>query len=172
MAAEATGRPGRREGRDAVVFERRFRAPIEDVWAAITEPERLARWIGTWTGDPASGSVSFTMNAEGEGAAPSTYEIDACEPPRRLVVRSVNDYGVWVLHLDLEHEAGVTTLAFAHVVDDPDMIESTGPGWDWYLDRLVAAETGADPTALDWDRDYYPALREHYVTLRTLLPGA
>ena len=36
-----------------VVFERTFRAPIDDVWAAVTEPERLERWIGTWTGDPA-----------------------------------------------------------------------------------------------------------------------
>ena len=26
---------------------RTFPAPIEDVWAAVTEPERLERWIGT-----------------------------------------------------------------------------------------------------------------------------
>ena len=39
--AAATG--GTRSSRSAT-----FRAPIEDVWAAVTEPERLARWIGTW----------------------------------------------------------------------------------------------------------------------------
>ena len=44
-----------------LVQTRTFAAPIEDVWAAITEPERLARWIGTWTGDPASGRVRFAM---------------------------------------------------------------------------------------------------------------
>ena len=35
---------------------RTFHAPIDDVWAAVTEPERLARWLGTWTGDPATGT--------------------------------------------------------------------------------------------------------------------
>ena len=42
------------------------RRPIESVWAAVTEPERLARWIGTWTGDPASGQVDFRMLFEGQ----------------------------------------------------------------------------------------------------------
>ena len=57
---------GRREGRgnhSLLVLERTFRAPVVDVWAAITEPERLERWIGTWTGDPASGSVLVRMTA-------------------------------------------------------------------------------------------------------------
>ena len=45
---------GRREERGAgatLVIERTFRAPVEDVWAAVTESQRLGRWIGTWTGD-------------------------------------------------------------------------------------------------------------------------
>ncbi|OAP25892.1 MULTISPECIES: SRPBCC domain-containing protein [Amycolatopsis] len=29
-----------------LVLPRTFRAPIDDVWAAITEPERTARWFG------------------------------------------------------------------------------------------------------------------------------
>jgi hypothetical protein len=37
-----------------------------------------------------------------------------------------------------------------------------GPGWEYYLDRLVAAETGGDPAAVDFERDYYPAMEEHY----------
>jgi hypothetical protein len=37
-----------------------------------------------------------------------------------------------------------------------------GPGWEYYLDRLVAAETGGDVAAIDFDRDYYPAMQEHY----------
>ena len=38
---------------NAVVVSRTFRAPIEDVWASVTEPDRTARWFGTWTGDAA-----------------------------------------------------------------------------------------------------------------------
>ena len=49
-----------------------FHAPIEDVWAAVTEPERLARWIGTWTGDPATGTRAVRDDVRGSGAAPGT----------------------------------------------------------------------------------------------------
>src|SRR3954470_20789062 len=52
MTTAPTGRIEHRDGRHVLVQTREFRAPIEDVWAAVTERERLARWIGTWTGDP------------------------------------------------------------------------------------------------------------------------
>jgi uncharacterized protein YndB with AHSA1/START domain len=42
-------------GRDLVLI-RRFRAPIEDVWASITESDRTARWFASWTGDAAPGA--------------------------------------------------------------------------------------------------------------------
>ena len=41
-------------------------------------------------------------------------------------------------------------------------MESVGPGWEYYLDRLVAAETGGDPDAVDFARDYHPAMSGHY----------
>jgi hypothetical protein len=40
-----------------LVISRTFRAPIEDVWASVTEPEQTARWFGTWTGDAAPGAM-------------------------------------------------------------------------------------------------------------------
>jgi uncharacterized protein YndB with AHSA1/START domain len=165
MTAIATGRLDRSGGADSVVFERDFRAPIADVWAAVTESDRLARWIGTWTGDPATGAVQFQMNAEGDDVPESRYEIRRCEPPRLLAVHAIDDSGTWKLTAELRETAGVTTLRLSQVIDDPSMVESTGPGWDFYLDRLVAAETGGDVSALVWDRDYWPALRDHYVAI-------
>lgn len=162
----ATGRREEREGAAYVVLERQFRAPAEAVWAAVTEPERLARWIGVWTGDPESGSVDFRMLFEGEGAAVEVFTIHACDPPRHLAVSSTAPFDGetpvdWHLVLDLAESGGVTTLTFAQSVPDPAMVESVGPGWDYYLDRLVAAETGGDPAALDFD-DYYPSSAAHY----------
>ena len=55
---EAVGRRLGRDGAAFVVIERTFRAPVADVWAAVTEPDRLERWIGTWAGDPASARSS------------------------------------------------------------------------------------------------------------------
>lgn len=165
MSARATGRLIHLDDGDLVVFERAFAAPVAQVWAAITDPDRLARWIGTWRGDPASGAVQFRMIAEGEDIAEETYQIRECTAPTRLVLHAQDDDGVWDLTLALTETDGTTTLTFSQVVHDPASFESIGPGWDYYLDRLVAAETGADVTALDFEADYFPALQGYYAAL-------
>jgi uncharacterized protein YndB with AHSA1/START domain len=159
-----TGRRDDRDGTAYVVFERTFAAPIADVWAAVTEPERLVRWIGTWAGDPASGEVAFRMTAEAEDAPEERILIDECHEPTRLVMRSArpDDHSeVWSWQIDLSEADGVTTLTFAQEVVDVELAESVGPGWDYYLDRMVAAETGGDPSVIDFD-DYYPAFAAYY----------
>ena len=162
MSIDPTGRIDRdADGRPRLVLTREFRAPIEDVWASVTESARLERWIGSFTGDPASGRVVFRMNAEG-GAPAEDVEITACEPPRLLAVTSRTSDGAWHLELALSETDGVTKLVFRQPGIDPVEAESVGPGWEFYLDRLVAAETGGDVGAIDFDRDYYPAMRDHY----------
>ncbi|WP_426241713.1 SRPBCC family protein [Nocardioides sp. LHG3406-4] len=163
ITPRATGRRDERDGTAYIVFERVFRAPIEDVWAAVTEPERLQRWIGTWSGEPADGRVDFFMTAEGDDVGAEAYVIEACEAPSRLELRSLTEVGgtVWHLILDLAETDGVTTLVFGQEVTTVEVAESVGPGWDYYLDRLVTAETGGEVTAVDFG-DYYPAFAEHY----------
>jgi uncharacterized protein YndB with AHSA1/START domain len=150
------------DGQYVLTQTREFRAPIEDVWAAVTEPERLARWIGTWEGDPAEGSVDFRMTFEGDDHAAEAMEIRVCEPPRRLHLTSRVGEEVWFLELDLTHADGVTTLTFTQPGVTRENAGGVGPGWDYYLDRLVDVETGADPARRDFDRDYYPSTAEHY----------
>lgn len=165
MSILATGRRETRAGVDHLALDRDFTAPVEEVWAAVTDPERLSRWIGTWTGDPASGAVDFRMTSEGEDVPVERYVIEACEPPTRLVTRAPSlDGSDWVLTLDLAEIDGGTRLTFAQAVADPDTAASVGPGWEYYLDRLVAAETGADVAAVDFEayladqQDYYRGL--------------
>lgn len=171
----ATGRPERRGDTDWIVFTRTFRAPIKDVWAAVTDPGRMARWIGTWTGDPASGSVRFLMTAE-EGASEEVHHIEVCDPPRHLLTRSLGE-GLdgqeheWLVEMRLKEEGDVTTLIFGQLLPRTEWAHHIGPGWDYYLDRLVAAETGGDVGAVDWDRDYYPALVPAYEKLFPATPG-
>lgn len=167
--ATPTGRRRDVDGDTYVSFERTFRAPIDDVWAAVTESDRLARWIGTWTGDPTAGEVLFQMTFEGDDVPQELFRIDECEAPHRLRItteipfdgESGEDRESWQLRIDLAEADGVTTLTFAQGVTDPSMVENVGPGWDYYLDRMQAAETGADVAAIDFD-DYYPAFSEHY----------
>jgi uncharacterized protein YndB with AHSA1/START domain len=145
---------GRLDG-DALVLERRFTAPIGDVWASVTESDRLARWFGTWTGDPADGWVMVTMTAEAEPQPPVRYDIVSCEPPRSLAIRATDAYGTWHLSVELTEGAGGTTLQLRQHQVDRGSLSDTGPGWEWYLDRLVAAATDAPLPGLDdFERDY------------------
>ncbi|MFC7485726.1 SRPBCC family protein [Knoellia sp. CPCC 206453] len=161
---KATGRLQEREGTAYLVFERTFRAPITDVWAAVTESDRLVRWIGHWDGDPTSGAVTFYMTAEAADAPAETIHIDECDAPRRVVMRSArpDDHSLeWKWQIDLAEADGVTTLTFAQEVADTTLAEGVGPGWDYYLDRMVAAENGEDLGHIDFN-EYFPALTEHY----------
>ena len=165
---QPVGRREERGGSAAVVIERTFRAPVEDVWAAVTEPERLVRWIGTWSGDPASGAVEFRMTAEGEDVAPETVTVHECDPPRRLVLSwapSVPPSGLWHVELDLDEADGTTTLTFAQRIPDLATGRDVGPGWEYYLDRLVAALSGADVAAVAWPD--YEGMAGHYERLFT-----
>ena len=161
-----TGRRAERDGAQLVVLERTFRAPIDDVWAAVTEPERLQRWIGTWDGDPSTGTVGFRMTAEGEDIEATETTIHECDAPRRLVVSWAAESpggARWHVELDLVEAAGVTTLTFAQRVPDLAMGRDVGPGWDYYLDRLVAAETGGDVATVAWPD--YEGMSGHYAAL-------
>ena len=140
-------------------FIRSYDDPIEDVWSALTEPDRVARWFGTWTGDPATGSVELLMT-EDEGSAPQIVTILECRPPTRLEVDLPSPDGNWRLSVSLRAQAAVTTLVFTQRLAEPYDASSIGPGWHYYLDRLGAVV--ADTAVPDrWD-DYYPSLQKAY----------
>ncbi|MFI6423874.1 SRPBCC family protein [Promicromonospora sp. NPDC050880] len=148
-----------------LVLVRRFRAPIEDVWGSVTDPDRLARWFGTWTGDPSTGRVLVTMTAEAEPADPTEFQVHACEAPHLLAVSAVDEYGHWRLRAELAEVEGGTTLTLRQMELDPKTLSETGPGWEWYLNRLVAAVEGGElPDLGDFDADYVP-LSARYAAL-------
>jgi uncharacterized protein YndB with AHSA1/START domain len=142
-----------------IQLTRQFRAPIDAVWASMTESERLERWIGRWEGDPRTGRVDFYMTAEGEDPPAEEYRIEVCEPPHRFAGTTSVGEDQWRLRFELSESDGVTTLLFAQaMVDD---LGNVGPGWEYYLDRLDAALGDGDVAAVSWDA-YYPAMRAHY----------
>ena len=144
------------EGR-TLLLSRTFAAPADVVWASVTESERLGRWFGTWTGDPRDGFVLVSMNAEPEAGPPARFDITACEPPRRLSVESTDENGTWKVTVELTESDGVTSLVFRQDDLDPSSGPDVGPGWEWYLDRLVSAAAGRPGPDLDaFETDYMP----------------
>lgn len=165
------------DGTSVLVLRRTFNATPEEVWAACTEPRRLERWIGTWDGDPADGHIDFRMTAEGDDVAAERYDIEICEPPRRLLLRSASTMPYsepysepsdsktdspaesmrWVLGLTVSAERGLapsTTLTFTQVLESGtagSAAADVGPGWEYYLDRLQAAMADTDVLEIRWE---------------------
>jgi uncharacterized protein YndB with AHSA1/START domain len=132
------------EGSRLVVLRREWSDPIDDVWSALTESDRTARWIGTYTGvGRVGGGVEFTMTGEvdagGEVAPPVTVTIVECDPPRRLVLDiPEGDKPPWRVAVTLNEEAGRTVLLFEQRVIEGISPADVEAGWNWYLDRLGA----------------------------------
>ncbi|BAL88803.1 hypothetical protein AMIS_35830 [Actinoplanes missouriensis 431] len=148
---------------DDLVLTRTFRAPIDDVWASLTEPDRTARWFGPWQGDAAPGRPIKVQMAQEEDQPWMDMTIDACERPRRLALSAVDDYGAWHLDLTLTETAGVTELRFTQHLTGKESVGEVGPGWEYYLDLLVASRDGTPAPTFD---DYYPAMKEHFESQR------
>jgi uncharacterized protein YndB with AHSA1/START domain len=137
-----------------VTLSRTYDAAIEDVWEAITTPERLKRWFVPVTGDfRVGGRYQVEGNAGGEILvcdAPTLLKItwvmgepaesDINEVSVRLSVK-----GAQQTHLELEHAATV----------DPKFWGQFGPGavgvgWDLTLLGLglhLRGESVGDPNA-------------------------
>ncbi|MGD9714170.1 MAG: SRPBCC family protein [Thermomicrobiales bacterium] len=162
MTAEPNGKLFRTNGARTLEISRTFRAPIEEVWAALTESERTGRWIGTWTGDAGPGkTIDFIMTSEGV-TEPSPVTITECEPPRLLALDMASPGGVWRIRVALTEKDSSTTAVFHHHLGDEDDIADIGPGWEYYFDRLIASMNDADMP--NWD-DYYPAQKDFYASL-------
>ncbi len=137
------------DGRQRLEFHRSWPDPVEDVWSALTEPDRMARWIGTYDGERAPGGTgTFTMTHEQEPVGEAVTVVE-CDPPRRLVVSWVGQDD-WTVELDLWSEDGRTVLRFRQVFAADADVADFAAGWHWYLDRFDA-EVGGRPGPREWD---------------------
>src|SRR5215471_14737595 len=71
------------DGEGVVRMEDRFGTGIDDLWGALTEPDRLAHWFGEVEGELAQGGeFHVRIHLAGE----RTGEVEVCEPPHRLLL--------------------------------------------------------------------------------------
>jgi uncharacterized protein YndB with AHSA1/START domain len=132
----STRRVGRREFRAGEVrtveIARTYDAPIEDVWDACTNPERIPRWFL-----PVSGELHEGGRYQVQGNAGGL--IERCEPPRSFT--ATWEFGgkvSWIeLHLS-EAADGGTRFSLEHISPVDDHWNQFGPGavgvgWDLAL---------------------------------------
>jgi uncharacterized protein YndB with AHSA1/START domain len=71
------------DGEGVVRVRNRLDTGIDDLWGALTDPDRLAFWFGEVEGDLSQGGEFRVRIAL---AGERTGQVEACEPPRRLVL--------------------------------------------------------------------------------------
>lgn len=139
----------------AVALRREYPAEIEDVWEAVTDPRRLARWFAPVSGDLREGG-SFQVEGNAGG------EIRECVPPSALTVTWGGP--VSVVSVRLSASGAGTALDLEHTV--PVAFAGSGagalyvgPGWDVALLGLalwLRGELVEDPAT--WEAS--PEVRE------------
>ncbi|WP_418909234.1 SRPBCC domain-containing protein [Glutamicibacter endophyticus] len=138
---------------------RELPVPVERAWEWLTDPELTEHWYGPWSGWAAEGHPIDVTLAFEEGAPTVQMVIRACQEPEHLRLVSEDEYGNWDLELSLrQHEKGSELTFVMHQVD-PQGVGEIGPGWEYYLDQLVAAING-DPRP-SWE-DYFPAQQAYF----------
>jgi uncharacterized protein YndB with AHSA1/START domain len=134
------------DGRAVVRMEDRYRTEVDDLWSALTDPERLARWIARVDGDLRVGGAfqaNFTSGWEGPG------RVDVCEPPHRLLVTMSPDTDEQtVIELELVPDGDVTRLVIEERGFPLDEGAAHGAGWQVHVEDL-GAYLGGRPRA-DW----------------------
>ena len=148
-------------GRDLILV-RSLSLTQDEAWDFLTDSELTEKWFGPWEGDGrAGGSVRVRMRFEDHEPAIS-MKIVACDAPHTLALLSDEEVGGWQLELHLEVDSDDSLLTFIHHLNPDDAVGEIGPGWEYYLDLLVAATE--DTERPGWDQ-YYPALREAYLAM-------
>ncbi|WP_062442638.1 SRPBCC domain-containing protein [Herbidospora daliensis] len=115
-----------------IVVTRRFAAPRERVFAALTVPELLVRWYGAkgWRlvecSFEAAAGGAYVFVSEGPGGARMTQrgEVRAVEPPASITLSEVFDEqsypGVTLITHDLAEEGPATLLTTTIRYATPD----------------------------------------------------
>jgi uncharacterized protein YndB with AHSA1/START domain len=150
------------DGKGVVRIEDRYNTDIDDLWSALTDPGRLARWYGQIAGDLRPGG-QFRLYIESNDLD-GTGRVEACEPPRRLLVTTRESDESWrkgrgVPPFDAAIEATLTadgdqTMLVIEVRGMPlDKIAFYGAGWQIHVEHLAAHIAGRERGDVEarWD---------------------
>jgi len=152
------------DGTGVVRMEDRFDTDIDDLWSALTDPRRLARWYGEVGGDLRPGGE---FHARVRDAGERTGRVDACEPPRRLLLTmrdpdpQPGQPEETVIEAQLTADGDQTIL----VVEDRgmplDLLAAYGAGVQIHVENLATHIAGREPgdTEARWD-ELLPAYQD------------
>ena len=131
------------DGKGVVRMEDRFDTGIDDLWSALTDPGRLARWLGEFDGDLRSGGEFkaryFASGWEGTG------RVEVCEPPQRLLILTKSpDEPDGVIEVTLTADGDHTLLVIEDRGLPLEQIAAYGAGDQIHVEDLSAYLAGRE----------------------------
>lgn len=172
MTSSPTGTIERTAEGGRVRFERSLAFPIEEVWAAITEPDRLGDW---WP--PMAAEITVDLREGGKivfdwpdiDFPTMEFTITRLKAPS-LLEHSHTGPGSW-MRWELEPTDEGTLLRATYSIPDLDMAIERGDlvGLHYSLDRLVPALSGHP---VGWDNDAFNELVTAYGEIGSATPQA
>lgn len=150
------------DGRWTLLLVRDLGHPLETVWSALTDPDRLRDWA-PYTADRDLGSpgdaVLTMIDDEHSEDLPSS--VLRARPPTLLE----HTWGPDLLRWELAPTATGTRLTLRHTMKDPDQVPRVAAGWHVCLDvaRLALDGTPIGPIRGRQAMDFgWPELAEGY----------
>jgi uncharacterized protein YndB with AHSA1/START domain len=132
------------DGKGAVRMEDRYDTDIDDLWSAITDPARLARWYGEVEGDlRVGGEFRLKVHASGwEGVR----RVQTCEPPRRLLLvgQEQDDPFEMITEVTLTADGDQTILVMEERGMPLEYVAAYGAGIQIHVEDLGAYLAGRE----------------------------
>lgn len=133
-----------------ITLERHYRTGPADLWQAVTDPVRLARWFGTLSSTPSGPGEEFEVVLDDTpGAAPARARLTACETGRHLAYDWEYAGVPSRVRVDLVPDSAGdpgTTLRLTHARLSPAQVIGYGGGWEDGL-AVLAAQLGIEGAA-------------------------
>jgi uncharacterized protein YndB with AHSA1/START domain len=149
------------DGEGVVLMGDRFDTGIDDLWTALTDPSRLARWYGEVAGDLRVGG-EFRARVFASGSA-GTGRVEACEPRRSLllVTRTEDEPGEQVIEFRLAADGDQAILVLEQRGLPLDFLAAYASGMQVQVEDLAAHLAGRERCDADARMDeLFPAYRD------------
>ena len=144
---------------------RRFAQPIEKVWDAITDPDRLSRWMGIeWLGDagPLENGARFDYRFANTDME-SRGHVLAIDPPRVFEHSWFENIPpAAIIRWALEHDGPGCILTLTHMAGPPEDGPRTAAGWSQLLEALEAELDGHPPGGAAGGMEAWRRRRDEY----------
>lgn len=128
------------EDKPLLRFERFLPRPVEEVWRAVTEPDRLRTWFPTRIEvDRWEVGASLTHHFDGQPYPALPGTVLECSEPHRLVFT----WGGDTIGFELTPADGGTTFVLTEQLGATRAARNAA-GWEVCLERLVADGSGED----------------------------